>query len=135
MLTPEQARRLDSGVFEDDSTEAVLADSLAVDEPLPQQIGRYRIRRVIGYGGMGTVYEAQQENPRRLVALKVLRSGIASRTAMSRFDHEVAVLAHLSHPVASVSAAAGHHSPSVRSPGLDHLQTEGHRAPVPPGPE
>ena len=109
MLTPEQARRLESGVYEDDPGDAVDADSLAADESLPQQIGRYEIRRVIGYGGMGTVYEAQQENPRRLVALKVLRSGIASRTAMSRFDHEVAVLAHLSHPGIAQIYEAGTH--------------------------
>ena len=109
MLTPEQARRLDSGVFEDDSTEAVDVDSLAADQPLPQQIGRYQIRRVIGSGGMGTVYEAQQENPRRTVALKVLRSGIASRTAMSRFDREVAVLAQLNHPGIAQIYEAGTH--------------------------
>ena len=109
MLTPEQARRLDSGVFEDDSKEAELANSLAADEPLPQQIGRYRILRVIGCGGMGTVYEAQQQNPQRLVALKVLRCGIASRTAMSRFDNEVAVLAHLHHPGIAQIYEAGTH--------------------------
>ena len=47
---------------------------------------------------MGTVYEAEQENPRRLVALKILRPGVMSRSAMRRFEHEVAVLAHLRYP-------------------------------------
>src|SRR5690349_12000978 len=38
--------------------------------------GQYRIIRVIGEGGMGTVYEAEQVNPRRRVAIKAIRSGL-----------------------------------------------------------
>ena len=50
-----------------------------LDEPgLPVYIGRYRILRRHGEGGMGTVYEAEQDNPRRTVALKVIRPGLVS---------------------------------------------------------
>ncbi len=65
---------------------------------IPQQIGRYLIRRVIATGGMGTVYEAQQEHPRRTVALKVMRLSIASRSAQRRFQYESELLARLQHP-------------------------------------
>src|SRR5262245_54863793 len=41
-------------------------------------IARYRVVRLLGEGGMGTVYEAEQDNPRRTVALKVIRAGLAS---------------------------------------------------------
>lgn len=54
----------------------------------PAQIGRYRIRRLIGMGGMGAVYEAEQENPRRTVALKLLRPGVASAQMLKRFAPE-----------------------------------------------
>ncbi|MHC4140528.1 MAG: serine/threonine protein kinase [Planctomycetota bacterium] len=67
--------------------------------PAPvQQIGRYEIRREIASGGMGTVYEAVQDHPHRLVALKVLRHGAASRNAMKRFRHETEILGRLRHP-------------------------------------
>src|SRR4051794_27753233 len=75
---------------------ALRRDTGANDEP-PQMmsssapldmIGPYRIIRAIGQGGMGTVYEAQQENPRRVVALKMMRPGLVSRSLLSRFRHE-----------------------------------------------
>ena len=50
---------------------------------LPLTVGRYRIRALIGEGGMGAVYEAEQENPRRTVALKVVRSALVIPPAAS----------------------------------------------------
>src|SRR5262245_42630183 len=40
-----------------------------------ESFGRYRVVRRLGEGGMGTVYEAEQDSPRRTVALKVMRVG------------------------------------------------------------
>ena len=40
----------------------------------PASVGRYRIIRLIGEGGMGAVYEAEQDKPRRIVALKIIKS-------------------------------------------------------------
>ncbi len=68
-----------------------------VEPSLPLKIGHYRIRRRIASGGMGTVYEATQENPRRSVAVKVMRQGIVSHTAMRRFEFEAHLLARLDH--------------------------------------
>ncbi len=71
---------------------------LAPELRLPTFIGRYRILRRHGEGGMGTVYEAEQDNPRRTVALKVIRAGPASAELLSRFRHEAEILARLQHP-------------------------------------
>ncbi len=46
--------------------------------PAGKRIGRYELHRVIGSGGMGMVYLAEQEQPRRCVALKVMKRGVAS---------------------------------------------------------
>jgi WD40 repeat protein/predicted Ser/Thr protein kinase len=64
----------------------------------PEALGRYRVVRVLGEGGMGTVYEAEQDNPRRTVALKVLRSGLASESLLKRFTREAQILGRLRHP-------------------------------------
>ncbi len=64
---------------------------------LPARIGRYRIVRWHGEGGMGTVYEAEQDSPRRTVALKVIRSGFPTREMVNRFQHEAQILARLQH--------------------------------------
>lgn len=65
---------------------------------VPRQIGRYRILRVLGEGGMGVVYLAEQENPRRTVALKVIKPGVMSGRALKRFEHEAQMLGRLQHP-------------------------------------
>lgn len=66
--------------------------------PVPQQIGEFRIQGLVGTGGMGTVYEALQQNPRRTVAVKVLSNSLASKTALRRFQYEAQILARLRHP-------------------------------------
>ena len=64
----------------------------------PAFIGRYRILRLLGEGGMGTVYEAEQEEPRRTVALKIIRPGLATPERLRRFKHESQALGRLQHP-------------------------------------
>jgi tetratricopeptide (TPR) repeat protein/predicted Ser/Thr protein kinase len=61
-------------------------------------IGRYRILRLIGEGGMGVVYEAEQDQPRRTVALKVIKPGLASPELLRRFEQESQALGRLQHP-------------------------------------
>jgi WD40 repeat protein len=64
---------------------------------MPRRIHHYEIIRVIGEGGMGVVYEARQENPRRTVALKVIRAGLGGPHVLKRFQHEAHVLGQLHH--------------------------------------
>jgi eukaryotic-like serine/threonine-protein kinase len=64
----------------------------------PFRISRFHVRRTLGEGGMGTVYEAEQDQPKRTVALKLMKRGIASRSALRRFEHEAQILARLHHP-------------------------------------
>ncbi|OWY70805.1 hypothetical protein B7486_14475 [cyanobacterium TDX16] len=71
----------------------------AHDPSLPERIGAYRIVRVLGAGGMGIVYEAEQEHPvRRRVALKVIKLGMDTREVVARFQQERQALAMLDHP-------------------------------------
>lgn len=65
---------------------------------LPEQIGRYRILRLLGEGGFGVVYLAEQDNPRRTVAVKVLRAALASGSIHRRFEYEAQILGRLHHP-------------------------------------
>ena len=75
-------------------------------DSLPEQIGDFRIIGLLGEGGMGAVYLADQLHPRRRVALKVIKAKIISEDAIKRFEVEGETLAKLSHPgVAQVFAA------------------------------
>jgi tetratricopeptide (TPR) repeat protein len=67
--------------------------------PLPHQIGPFRILQLLGEGGMGLVYEAEDTGPvRRRVALKVVRAGLQSREIVARFEAERQALAVMNHP-------------------------------------
>ncbi|MEM7248593.1 MAG: serine/threonine-protein kinase, partial [Acidobacteriota bacterium] len=73
----------------------------------PVQVGPHRIVRLIGEGGMGAVYEAEQAEPRRRIAVKVLRNGLASPEARRRFQREAEVLGRLRHPGIAMLHEAG----------------------------
>jgi serine/threonine protein kinase/tetratricopeptide (TPR) repeat protein len=61
--------------------------------------GPYRILRVLGMGGMGAVYLAEQVHPiQRQVALKVVKLGLNSSEVLSRFNYERQALARMDHP-------------------------------------
>ena len=70
----------------------------SVEVPQPLRISAYKILSVLGEGGMGVVYRAEQDNPRREVALKLLKAGGASVIALSRFREEGQILGRLQHP-------------------------------------
>ncbi len=63
-----------------------------------QRIGPFEVLGLLGRGGMGAVYRARQENPRREVALKLIDRMIASKTLLRRFEVEAQVLGRLRHP-------------------------------------
>lgn len=67
-------------------------------DPTAISVRGYRVLRAIGVGGMATVYEAEQEQPRRTVALKVMSRALANTSAVRRFRYETEALARLQHP-------------------------------------
>lgn len=83
----------------------------------PRRIGRFRILRKIGEGGMGTVFEAEQDQPRRRVALKVIRVAMASDSLRRRFEREVEILGQLKHPgIAQIYEAGAHDEGTSATP-------------------
>ena len=74
---------------------------------MPDYIAGYRIIRILGEGGMGVVYEARQQSPKRSVALKVIRGGVfIYEHRVKLFRREAQALARLSHPgIASIYEA------------------------------
>jgi len=100
-----------------DDAETISGDGLAQTEAhdsasssrVGTKIGAFTLKRIIGSGGMGTVYEAMQEQPRRRVAVKMMKRGITSRAALRRFEFESQLLGRLQHPgIAQVYEAGTH---------------------------
>jgi serine/threonine protein kinase len=64
-----------------------------------ERIGPYRLLRLLGEGGMGQVWEAEQEKPvRRKVALKLIKWGMDTKAVVARFEAERQALALMNHP-------------------------------------
>jgi serine/threonine protein kinase/tetratricopeptide (TPR) repeat protein len=71
----------------------------APDKNLGSRIGPYKLLQVLGEGGMGTVYLAEQQEPvRRWVALKISKAGMDSARVIARFEAERQALALMDHP-------------------------------------
>lgn len=93
----------DTRILNESKVNAFLHEQMSeISGPSPDEAlsagGSYRILRVIGEGGMGTVYEAEQQSPRRRVAIKAIRPGRLSAQTRKRFEYEAQVLARLEHP-------------------------------------
>jgi WD40 repeat protein/serine/threonine protein kinase len=71
----------------------------AQTEPPGTVIGPYKLLELIGEGGMGTVWMAQQAEPvKRLVAVKLIKAGMDSKQVVARFEAERQALALMDHP-------------------------------------
>jgi tetratricopeptide (TPR) repeat protein len=92
------------------------------------RVGRYRVTALVGLGASGVVLEAEQDAPRRRVALKILQRGLASPAAVARFLDEARALALLDHPgVARVLEAGTHRQDGVETPYIAMELVEGAR--------
>lgn len=82
--------------------------SLAPDEKEGDQIGPYRLCELLGEGGFGNVWRAEQSEPvRREVAVKVIKLGMDTVQVLARFNKERQALASLEHPNIATLRDAG----------------------------
>jgi len=73
--------------------------SVPSTKAIGSQIGPYKLLSVLGEGGFGMVYLAEQEKPiKRRVALKVIKPGMDTKQVIARFEAERQALALLDHP-------------------------------------
>jgi len=111
-----EAWREDDDLLDPPSGDAVQALLGTAGAPLDDgsRVGPFRLVRLLASGGMGVVYEAEQENPRRRVALKVMRSGLGGDSSARRFRREAEILASLHHPSIATIHATGVHTDGER---------------------
>jgi len=81
--------------------------SPSTEHPPPASVGPYRILFKIGEGGMGVVYLAEQQHPRRWVAVKTLRPALIGTHLVDRFHDEISALGRLRHPAIAQILDAG----------------------------
>ncbi|RMF81735.1 MAG: serine/threonine protein kinase [Planctomycetota bacterium] len=110
---------VDADATTDDCAPATTRDESRPTGALPERIGAYRILGVLGEGGMGVVYRAEQDSPRRSVALKVIRPEFMTPKALRRFEFEASVLGRLQHAGIAQIYEAG----AAEFPGLPGRRT------------
>lgn len=97
------------------AAELILEQRDEADPLVGFALASFRITGVLGEGGMGAVYRAQQESPRREVALKVIRGGWSTPGLRRRFSLETATLGKLRHPgIAQIFEAGSAPGPDGR---------------------
>ena len=83
----------------------------------PQMIEGFEVVKLLGAGGMGSVYLCRQSSPEREVAVKLMLPGLSNAKAVQRFEFEIETLAKLSHPnVARLYEAGLHDTPKGPTP-------------------
>lgn len=93
------------------------ADDWEADPLVGSDVGDVRIEAVIGQGGMGRVYLGRQHAPSRPVAVKTIRPGPRSPSAVARFTREADVLGRLGHPgIARIHSAGMLDGPAGPTP-------------------
>ncbi len=93
---------------------------------MPERVGPFTLLRLLGEGGMGSVYLAQQQRPRRVVALKLMHSGHFSPGLIERFRREAEFLGQLEHPgIARIFEAGEQDTAGGRIPYLAMEYVEG----------
>ncbi|RMF88213.1 MAG: hypothetical protein D6741_19520, partial [Planctomycetota bacterium] len=92
----------DATIIQDETPDAAAqgaAKSKSGSRKRITQLGDFRLKRKLGEGGMGEVYEARQVSLDRRVAVKVLSRKLASqKVAVDRFQREARAMAKLDHP-------------------------------------
>ncbi len=97
-----------AGGFLDESTTVESASAARAPELPADLIDRYRLIELIGEGGFGDVYRAEQLEPvRRQVAIKVIKLGMDTRQVIARFEAERQALAMMDHPAIATIFEAG----------------------------
>ena len=103
----ESAAGLLALALEDDSEDPGLDEDMLVYHP-GDHIGRYRLIKLLGQGGFGIVWHAEQKEPiKREVALKIIRPGMDSRAVIARFRAEQKALERMEHPHIAAVLDAG----------------------------
>src|SRR5215831_15035959 len=92
-----------AGSFLEAPAASPTVDAVPGGRPTPEgpgaTIGPYKLRELIGEGGMGVVYVAEQSHPvRRKVALKIIKPGMDTKQVVARFEAERQALAMMDHP-------------------------------------
>ena len=84
---------------EAEAQELAASAKAGLGEVVGQKVGRYKLLKQLGEGGCGAVYLAEQDRPvQRLVALKIIKFGMDTKSVIARFETERQALALMDHP-------------------------------------